>query len=140
MQVAHRLLRAAVVEHRSERALAARAAVHDGLERLESRVLGEEGQKHYTKGGKVGYFPSFDVLPHPVPFNLYDPFGRSKDRTPEEKERGLLVEINNGRLAMIGLMGFLAEGKVPGSVPALAGLIKPYSGQVMSSSHQVVIK
>ena len=32
-------------EHRRERALAARAAVHDGLERLEPRVLGEEGHR-----------------------------------------------------------------------------------------------
>jgi len=38
-------------------------------------------------------------------------------------------EINNGRLAMIGLMGFLAEGAIPGSVPALKGLI-PASGPV----------
>ena len=27
------------------------------------------------RGGKPGYFPTFDQLPHPVPFNLFDPFG-----------------------------------------------------------------
>ena len=51
--------------------------------------------------------------------------------TEEARERGLLVEINNGRAAMIGIFGFLAEEKVPGSVPALEGLIKPYVGNVM---------
>ena len=34
---------------------------------------------------------------------------------------------------MLGIMGFLAEGKVPGSVPALGSLgIKPYAGEVMA--------
>jgi hypothetical protein len=33
---------------------------------------------------------------------------------------------------MIGLMGFLSESAVPGSVPGLAGVgIRPYSGNVM---------
>ena len=78
--------------------------------------------------------PSFksDVIPHPVPFDLFDPFGLSKNASPEKKANGLLVEINNGRLAMLGIMGFVAESKVPGSVPALSGLIKPYSGEVMA--------
>ena len=45
----------------------------------------------------------------------------------------LRTEINNGRLAMLGIMAFLAESKVPGSVPALGGLgIAPYSGEVRS--------
>lgn len=34
--------------------------------------------------------------------------------------------------AMIGIMSFLCEAKIPGSVPALKGLVKPYSGQVMA--------
>ena len=49
----------------------------------------------------------------------------------EKKQTRLLAEINNGRLAMIGIMGFLAEGKVPGSVPALVGKIPQYAGEVM---------
>ena len=36
------------------------------------------------------------VVPHPVPFDLFDPFGLSAKATPEKKERGLLAEINNG--------------------------------------------
>ena len=42
------------------------------------------------------------------------------------------MEINNGRLAMIGIMGFLAAEKVPGSVPFLDGIVAPYSGDVMA--------
>ena len=41
------------------------------------------------------------------------------------------AEINNGRLAMIGLMAFLSEGAIPGSVPALKGLILRCSGEVI---------
>ena len=33
---------------------------------------------------------------------------------------------------MIGMMGFVAESKVPGSVPALEGLIKPFAGDIMA--------
>ena len=33
---------------------------------------------------------------------------------------------------MLGLMGFVSEARVPGAVPALAGKIKPYDGEVMA--------
>merc|ERR1719469_1728872 len=57
----------------------------------------------------------------------------SAKATPEKKERGLLAEINNGRLAMLGIMAFTAEQKIPGSVPALGQLgLKPYSGEFMA--------
>merc|ERR1719347_471192 len=49
-----------------------------------------------------------------------------------KKERGRLIEINNGRLAMLGLFGFLAESKLPGSVPALGGIALPYDGDYMA--------
>ena len=52
------------------------------------------------RGGKPGYYPTFDNLPHPTPFNLFDPFKLSKNASPEKKAKGLLAEINNGRLAM----------------------------------------
>jgi Chlorophyll A-B binding protein len=59
---------------------------------------------HYVNGGVPGKYPTFEDVPHPVPFNLYDPFGLSKKRSPEAKARGLVSEINNGRLAMLGIM------------------------------------
>merc|ERR1719217_647541 len=77
-------------------------------------VLEGEGQKHYMRGGKPGYFPTFDMLPHPVPFNLYDPWGVMTDKTEEQKAKGRFVEINNARLAMLGIMGFVSEAKIPG--------------------------
>merc|ERR1719258_364263 len=104
--------------------------------------LGGQGG-HYMRGGKPGYFPPFKgsvsgvlgdsegrpLLPHPVPLNLYDPFNLNKNKSDEWKAKKLQVEINNGRLAMIGLMAFLSEGAIPGSVPALKGLI-PASGEI----------
>merc|ERR1719486_352148 len=101
--------------------------------RENSYVLQSEGATHYMRGGKPGYMPTFDQLPHPVPFNLFDPFKLSKNPTPEKKAKGLLIEVNNGRLPMIGLFGFLSESQVPGSVPALTGLgLKPYAGNIMA--------
>ena len=61
----------------------------------------------------------------------FRPFGPCT-RSEEDKAKGRVIEINNGRLAMLGLMGFVSEASIPGSVPALAGLIKPYSGEVMA--------
>ena len=98
----------------------------------------ESQGKHYMRGGKPGAFPpltgpdSFSEMVHPVPFNLYDPFGLNSKKSEEAKARGLKAEINNGRLAMIGIFGFLAESKVTGSVPALAGKIPHYDGDYMA--------
>jgi hypothetical protein len=102
-----------------------------------------EAGGHYMRGGKPGFFPPFKgsakgvlgdaegrpLLPHPVPLNLYDPFNLNKNKSDEWKAKKLKIEINNGRLAMIGLMAFLSEGAVPGAVPALKGLI-PASGEI----------
>jgi len=96
-------------------------------------ILEQSGNKHYMSGGKPGAFPSIkEVFPHPVPFDLFDPFNLSKNASPEKKAKGLLAEINNGRAAMLGIMAFCAEAKVPGSVPALVGKITPYSGECMA--------
>jgi hypothetical protein len=87
--------------------------------------------KHYMRGGKPGVYPSFKEepfpAPHPVPFSLFDPFGLQKGKSAEWKAERLKIELNNGRLAMIGIMAFLSEGAIPGSVPVLNGMgvIKP---------------
>ena len=97
---------------------------------------GEYGGKHYMRGGRPGEYPSFDDIPQGfVPYgklNLYDPFGVAAKNSPEKKAKGLLAEINNGRLAMIGIMGFVSESHLPGSVPALEGLIKQVPYDVMA--------
>jgi len=96
-----------------------------------SYVLKQDGTTHYMRGGKPGYFPTFKEIPHPVPFNLFDPFGFTKKLSDEAKANKLNAEINNGRLAMLGLMSLISEARVPGAVPALAGKLKPYDGEVM---------
>jgi hypothetical protein len=95
-------------------------------------VLKADGQSHYMSGGKPGYFPSFNELPHPVPFNLFDPLGITKKLSAEQKANKLNIEINNGRLAMLGLMSLVAEAKVPGAVPLLEGVVKKYDGEIMA--------
>lgn len=106
--------------------------------------LSTDQHKHYMAGGKPGDFPDFvyggeNGIPHPVPFNLYDPFKLSANRSAEKKENGLVKEINNGRLAMLGIMAFVAESKIPGSVPLLNGIVQPYDGEVMAPFTQNVI-
>jgi hypothetical protein len=87
---------------------------------------------HYLDGGRPGTYPPFSGLPHNVPWSLYDPLKLARDMPRSKKDNLLLVEINNGRLAMIGIFGFLCEHKVTGSVPFLKGVIPHYEGQVMA--------
>lgn len=88
------------------------------------------------RGGKPGAFPNFsdhsELIPHPVPLNLFDPFGFSKNKSEAQKAEGLIKELNNGRLAQIGIIGFLAEQKVEGSVPLLTGVVPHYDGEPMA--------
>jgi len=99
-----------------------------------STSLEADGMVHHMSGGKPGQFPAFNtILPNPFwPLPLFDPFGFTADLSEEEKATKRLREIQNGRLAMIGLFSLISEARVPGAVPALAGLIKPYDGEVMA--------
>merc|ERR1719207_356663 len=105
-----------------------------------STSLRASGMVHHMAGGKPGQFPEFNIIgkDNPFPLNpfwplpLFDPFGFTKDLSEEEKATKRLREIQNGRLAMIVLFSLISEARVPGSVPALAGLIKPYDGEVMA--------
>jgi hypothetical protein len=54
----------------------------------ESRyVLESDGTTHYMRGGKPGYFPTFKEIPHPVPWNLWDPFGFTKKAVRRKEEQ-----------------------------------------------------
>ena len=98
-----------------------------------SVFLEADGQQHYVRGGKPGYYPTLkDKFPHPIPFNLFDPFGLTSKMTPEKKEKSLLAEINNGRLAMLGIFGLISASKGL-IVPGLDSLgVAPYAGEIMA--------
>lgn len=71
---------------------------------------------HYVRGTKEpGRHPSFQ--------------GNPTKRSEKDLADGRIKEINNGRLAMIGIMGFVSSSSVQGSVPFLDGINVPaYEG------------
>mmetsp|Transcript_40872 Transcript_40872/g.49083 ORF Transcript_40872/g.49083 Transcript_40872/m.49083 type:complete len:246 (+) Transcript_40872:152-889(+) len=89
---------------------------------------------HYMRGRTAGKYPSFQPFRDNVHFvlDLYDPLGFNKKMSDEKKEKRLLMEVNNGRLAMLGIFGFLSADAVPGSVPLLGDIAVPYAGNVMA--------
>lgn len=98
------------------------------LEILGENMCGDlENQPHYMRGGVPGKYPEFEVFP-----SLYDPFGLFKKMSPEKKAKRLNIEVNNGRLAMIGIFGFMAADTVPGAVPFLKEYAQPYDGNIMA--------
>ena len=99
-----------------------------------AKPLALVGEKHYMAGGRPGVFPSFKAapLPHPVPLDLWDPFGFTKKLSEERKQQGLIAEVNNGRLAMIGIFSLISASKGL-QVPALNVIsLKQYGGEYMA--------
>ena len=70
-------------------------------------VISESKGVHYTKGGDL---PTI-VFP-PIDFS-----GVDAGTVATKRNR----ELNNGRLAMIAIMSYIAAANIPGSVPALVG-------------------
>jgi hypothetical protein len=83
-----------------------------------------------TATGKV---QSFRDSVHPV-LELYDPFDTNKNMAANVKERRLVAQVNNGRLAMLGIFEFICANKIPDSVPLLdqLGAAQGYAGEPMT--------
>jgi hypothetical protein len=73
-----------------------------------AELASESQGTHYMKGG-----PTPTIVFPPIDFS-----GVSEGTMKLKRNR----ELNNGRLAMISIMSFVAANNVPGSVPALAGI------------------
>jgi len=72
-----------------------------------TEIISESQSPHYLKGGDL---PT--VIFPPINFSNVD-----AETLKTKRNR----ELNNGRLAMIAIMSFVAAANVPGSVPALSG-------------------
>lgn len=73
----------------------------------------EQQKPHYTMADvKIGSIEPFD-------WKFFDPAGFTSTISDSKKERLRLVELNNGRLAMIAVAGFFAASYIDGSVPLL---------------------
>merc|ERR1719310_1963526 len=64
---------------------------------------------HYMAGGTPGDLKGLK--------NFWDPVGFTSKLDAEKLKRQLLCELKNGRLAMLGIVGCLVAGNLPGSIP-----------------------
>ncbi len=79
-------------------------------------ICGEMERPHYMTGGKGGTV-FFD--PPAKKYSLWDPINSMKNWDDAKRKRGRLVELQNGRAAMFGVIGFVMAYKYPGTIPAL---------------------
>lgn len=77
-----------------------------------AEMLTESRNPHYMRGGKL---PEI-AFPPRMADNLTEGWREEKMKLKQDRE------LNNGRLAMVGIASFLAEYFVPGSVPLLSGI------------------
>ena len=68
---------------------------------------------HYTKGGAMPNYPPFNNAKQLMALEM----------KPEKLVAQQTKELNNGRLAMIGVASLFAQHYIPGSVPLLKGII-----------------
>jgi len=73
----------------------------------------EAKQPHYMRGGRPGQTAG------PFGLRLWDPLNYNGGMDEETKRTKRQMEVNNGRLAMIGAASFVAASYIPDSVPAL---------------------
>ena len=80
-------------------------------------LYAESQKPHYLRGGPIGRLPL-----------LWDPVGQVIRGCPvtdtladEKRQKARNSELSNGRLAMIGAMGFSAASTIEGSVPFFSG-------------------
>mmetsp|Transcript_59752 Transcript_59752/g.69847 ORF Transcript_59752/g.69847 Transcript_59752/m.69847 type:complete len:385 (-) Transcript_59752:4-1158(-) len=104
-----------------------------GLLEIWDEYGGGNNNPHYMRGRQPGKYPSFQSFRNNVHFvfDLYDPFNLNKKMSEKKKAERLVMEINNGRLAMLGIFGFLVADAIPGAVPLLNTIAQPYEGNVM---------
>jgi len=65
---------------------------------------------HYMAGGVPGDLKGLK--------SFWDPVGFTKKMDAAKLKRQRLAELKNGRLAMLGIVGCLVGGNLPGSIPA----------------------
>ena len=73
----------------------------------------EYKKPHYMSGGKVG------AIDGPFGLRLWDPLNTFPGMDEGVKTNRRQMELNNGRLAMIGAASFIAASYIDGAVPAL---------------------